>query len=58
MLYVLTSVKPIVILAAGVQISVAVAVPVPAGVLSSSQSMVTAAGQVITGFVISCTVII
>ena len=32
---------------------VAVAVPVPAGVLSSSQSIVTSAGQVITGLVTS-----
>ena len=58
MLYVLTSVNPIVMFPTGPQLSVAVAVPVPAGVLSSSQSIVTAAGQVITGAVISCTVII
>ena len=42
----------------GAQLSVAVAVPVPAGVLSSSQFIVTLAGHVITGFVISCTVIV
>ena len=54
----LTSLDVIVMLPAGVQLSVAVAVPVPAGVLSASQLIVTFAGQVITGLVISCTVIV
>src|SRR5450759_3285359 len=40
----------------GVQLSVAVAEPVPVGVLSSSQSIVTLAGQVIVGFSSSMTV--
>src|SRR5665648_681463 len=43
---------------AGAQLSVAVAVPVPDGVLSSSQLTVTSAGQVITGAVLSSIVII
>jgi hypothetical protein len=46
----------IVMLPTGVQLSVAVAVPVPAGVLSPSQLIVIFKGQVITGLVTSCTV--
>jgi hypothetical protein len=42
----------------GSQLSVAVAVPVPVGVLSASQLIVILVGQVITGLVISCTVIV
>ena len=57
-MYVLTSLDVIAMLPAGVQISVAVAAPVPVGVLSDSQLIVTSAGQVITGLVISCTVIV
>ena len=37
----------------GAQLSVAVAVPVPVGVLSSSQFTVTSAGQLIVGPTIS-----
>src|SRR5574339_367159 len=40
------------------QLSVAVALPVPAIVLSSSQLIVTSAGQLIIGPVTSCTVIV
>ena len=42
----------------GSQLSVAVAVPVLAGSDEASQLIVTSAGQVITGLVTSCTVII
>jgi hypothetical protein len=42
----------------GVQISVAVAVPVLAGSVEASQLIVKLKGQVITGAVISCTVIV
>jgi len=45
-----------VIIGAGSQLSVAVAVPLAAGVTGSWQLMVTFAGQVMTGGVISCTV--
>jgi hypothetical protein len=55
---VLTSLYVIAIFATGVHISVAVAVPVPAGVLSASQLIVIFVGQVITGLVTSCTVIV
>ena len=44
--------------ATGAQLSVAVAVPVAVDVLSSWQFTVTLAGQVITGAVTSCTVIV
>jgi hypothetical protein len=47
-----------VITGAGSQLSVAVAVPVVAGVDGSSQFIVRLAGQVITGGVISWTVIV
>ena len=43
---------------AGAQLSVAVATPVAADVLSSWQFTVTLAGQVIIGAVTSCTVIV
>jgi hypothetical protein len=55
---VLASLYVIAIFPTGVQISVAVADPVPVGVLSASQLILTFAGQVITGAVISCTVIV
>ena len=51
------SLEVIVIFPTGVQISVAVAVPVLAGSVEASQLIVISAGQVITGLVISCTVI-
>ena len=41
-----------------VQLSVAVAVPVFAGNVLASQFIVVFAGQVITGLVVSCTVIV
>ncbi len=44
------------ILAAGSQLSVAVATPVAEELASASQLMVTSAGQTITGFVVSCVV--
>ena len=53
---VVTSAK--VITGAGSQLSVAVAVPRVAGVIGSWQLMVTLAGQVISGAVISCTVMV
>ena len=49
----LTSLFETAMFATGVQMSVAVAVPVPVGVLSASQFTVTSAGQEITGLVIS-----
>jgi len=42
----------------GAQLSVAVAVPVLAGSDEASQLIVMSAGQVITGLVISCTVMV
>ena len=54
----LKSLNPTVKFATGVQLSVAVAIPVPAGVLSASQCIVTFGGHIITGLVISCTLIV
>ena len=54
----LKSLQVIVMFAGSAQLSVAVALPVPAGVLSSSQLIVTSAGQVMTGRVTSCTVMV
>ena len=54
----LTSLDVIDILPTGVHISVAVAVPVFAGSVDASQLTVTSIGQVITGAVTSCTVIV
>ena len=50
------SLDVIVILPTGVQISVAVAVPVLAGSVEASQLIVISAGHVITGFSLSVTV--
>ena len=49
----LTSLKIIAISDEDAQLSLAVALPVPVGVLSASQLKVTFAGQVITGLVTS-----
>ena len=54
----LKSLQVIAMFTGSAQLSVAVAVPVPAGVLSSSQLIVTSSGQVMTGKVTSCTVMV